>query len=184
MGPEEAHPDLRFPDARDACSATPVATRPESIFRSGGSLRNKEGNGQLQNHHHGVPEPLTRSLSSHRNSPTNTTKTRVNSLTPVFDTALYDPTSDSIHIMPHSRDSSLDTQFRNFKKRVSIIKSQEPTPQHLQHPAERPHSLNLPLRNLDESIQRNAIDDFSSEHNLPSRNASFRQGHSRGKSFE
>lgn len=136
-------------------------------------------------HEDDYPESMTRSSStlsssqgSHANSvdasPTNNTTLR----SPGFDTAVYDPTSDSIHIMPHSRQSSLDVQFRDFKDRLSHVKSHQVQLLSLA----RPQSLNLPLRSRESCRELRSA--RNQEVDVPARACSVRSRNSCTKSFE
>lgn len=126
------------------------------------------------------PESMTRSVStlssSDRNSingsPTSTSRS------PAFETAVYDPTSDLVHIMPHSRQNSLDAQFQDFKDRINNVKSQQAK----LLSSVRPQSLNLPLRTRESCRElRNA---HNQEVDLPARASSVRSRYSSAKSFE
>lgn len=156
METQAEHPDqdYRFlnadanADARTPCSGTLGAKRPESF--SSGPIRNDQHrpHGLFQDHSASLTRSLTTS-SSHRLT---RRPSSLSSHSPVFNTALYDPSSDSIHIMPnthqHTRQTSLESQFREFKDRVNNTK-----PQHSDFPEpKRPHSLNI-LRNACEIRQ-------------------------------
>lgn len=129
-------------DARTPCTGTLGAKRPESF--SSGPIRNDR-----HKPHALFQDPsasLSRSTLTTSPSPRLTRRpSSLSSHSRVFNTALYDPSSDSIHIMPnthqHTRQTSLESQFREFKDRVNNTRSQhsdfsEPT-------CKRPHSLNV-----------------------------------------
>lgn len=138
--------------------------------------------GLLQQHEVQVeyPESMTRSVStissSHPDSadgsPTSTSRS------PVFDTAVYDPTSDLVHIMPHSRQNSLDVQFQDFKDRINNVKTHRVKLLSLA----RPQSMNLPLRSRESSRELRGA--HNQEVNIPARACSVNSRHSGTKSFE
>lgn len=126
------------------------------------------------------PESMTRSnstISSSHPSSVGGSPTSI-SQSPVFDTAVYDPTSDTVHIMPHSRQTSLDAQFQDFKDRINNVKS---------HQAKllsstRPQSLNLPLRTRESTRELRSAHDR--EVDVPARASSVKSRRSGPKSFE
>lgn len=199
--PREEYYDLdhrsRHADAQGSGTGTEhQATRPQ--FPSGGSSsaassfvkhlqQNKSRAVPIPGLHEvEYPESMTRSIStlssshgsSHPNSvdgsPTNTTSLR----SPVFDTAVYDPTSDSIHIMPHSRQNSLDVQFQDFKDRINNVKSHKVKLLSLA----RPQSLNLPLRSRESCRELRST--RNQEVAIPARACSVKSINSCAKSFE
>lgn len=121
----------------------------------------------------GYPASMTRSLSTLSSS------SHTHPRSPVFDTAVYDPTSDSIHIMrPHSRQNSLDAQFQDFKDRINNVKSHRTK----LISAVRPQSLNLPLRSHESSRELRSA--HHRELDLPARACSVRSKHASVRSFE
>lgn len=138
----------------------------------------------LQQQQHEVveyPESMTRSVSTlsspHPNSSVDGSPTSC-SRSPEFDTAVYDPTSDSIHIMPHSRQNSLDAQFQDFKNRINNVKTHQVKMLSLA----RPQSLNLPLRTRESSRELRSA--HNQEVDIPTRACSVKSRRSVAKSFE
>lgn len=124
-------------------------------------------------HPHTHPHTHTHTLSR--------STTSLRSPCAIFDTALYDPSSDSIHIMPHARgqSTSLESQFRDFKNKVNSALIPHET---VYWDSKRPHSLNIPLTNRDSSQDTNSY--AGHKERLPTRASSLRSGHISGKSFE
>lgn len=105
--------------------------------------------------------------------------TNLSSPCAIFDTALYDPSSDSIHIMTDSdRQSTLEAQFREFKDSINKTISQRATTSDF----ERPHSLDIvPSRtDLSQEVHGEAFDEVRPLARASS--VSVRQ--SKGRNFE
>lgn len=166
MGLPRDHPHSdhgRFLDAGTPRSATSKATRPASTsFCSFSSPPSSSSSSSASPTDRGPVKRIKRK-ESHLFSVDNTgsvtgspaTSSSSHSVpvsherpwSPVFDIALYDPRSDSIHTMPGilSRESTLDAQLRDFKNKVIDVKSHRSAFLH----SERPHSLNIPSKDLD-----------------------------------
>lgn len=176
MGLPAEHPDRRFPDAQAPCSGTGEATRPFSFFDR--SLLDKEQQQSCparDDRSRIVTQPPATSLTlSYPASPIK----RPISRSPVFDTALYDPSSDSIHIMPHTNQTSLDSQLRDFKDKINNVKPYRSIYSY----SERPQSISLPLR--DHDTTQDTTNDQTRGKSLPARTSLCKFGHISGKSFE
>lgn len=89
-----------------------------------------------------------------------------------FDTALYDPSSDSVHILPHSRQRSTDSQDSGII--VGNARSSNRS-KFVYSPSGSRSSFDLPLRNQTSTDQEN---------NTTTSVSSFKIGHIRGKTVE
>lgn len=140
--------------ARTPCSAAPEAVRPDTLPHDGPRSGPKIERPRFR--------PATDDFSDFTNrSPAiiRSSHPAVNSpATPAAETwspVLYDPTSDSVRIIPPSRRTPLVSQFRDFKDKINGVK-------HGVHAhriagllsSERPDSQPLPLRAHDAGHER------------------------------
>lgn len=164
---------------RTPCSETLRARRAGLEASSGGgSFRDGRQKSHLRLEDYSGSLARSGSLTTPSSHTLSRSTTSLTSPCAIFDTALYDPSSDSIHIMPHFRQSTLESQFRDFKNKVNSANPQEA----VFLDSKRPHSLNIPLTNRDTS--QGANNETAYQARVPARASSLRLGHIDGKTFE